>query len=123
MKYTAEEFIEKYNVKPGVVAVFKKFLKDNGLLGSRGKLSEEHCEFFIKAKEIKENQNHTWVDSFDLALNTQEIRDQFPETSDQKQVQSSVLSAQIKGILSLYDDNTLDEKQVILVIKKLVEAE
>ena len=66
--YSTQDFVRKVNDKPGNIAVFRRMLRDFGMLENNQPLTDSHANLFREAKRIKQQQNIKWVTAFECVL-------------------------------------------------------
>lgn len=113
MKYSEEAFAEKFNFTIGFVKQLRKRLTNFGVLSRKNKLNDEHYELVLKATKIKDEQQLTWDEAFEIILEDENLIGDYDE-NDQK------LIDQLNGIIDLNEQNVLNETQTLAVIKKLL---
>ncbi|MBN6185652.1 hypothetical protein JQN58_01475 [Aneurinibacillus sp. BA2021] len=110
MNFSDADFANEVNDKLGNVAVFKKILRENGLIGNRKQLTDEHIPLFKKAMEIKEREHLIWVDAFNKVIQPLKQKEHEMENHEEPEPTSWDI---VRAINSLTD--TLNNMNRILV--------
>lgn len=101
MYYSDEEFAVKVDEKLGNVRFFKRCLRDNGLIGTRQQLSDEHVPIFQEVCKVRDADRSTWELAIEKVL--KEHLGKYIDEDTPGNVQSGKIEGLLESILEVLE--------------------
>lgn len=109
--YSDVDFAKVVGDKPGNIIVFKRILREKGVIGNRQQLTDTHIPVFKDAKKYKGETHSIWVDAFDHTIDAYITNGKFVVSETQSQDENNDVAELLKELTNaVVTMNTLLEK-------------
>lgn len=109
--YSDVDFAKQVADKPGNIIVFKRILREKGVIGNRQQLTDTHIPVFNNAKKYKGETHSIWVDAFEHTIDSYIANGEFVVSETQSQDENTDIAVLLKELTNaVITMNSLLEK-------------